>query len=79
MMITWNGEEDKMKIYESLTSDTFFIADEESSTGWLTYDGEFLDEWTQFFNPVTSGLCRPYTNTNLKKYRDIRKLVNEYK
>ena len=78
-MITWNGEEDKMKIYESLTSDTFFIASEASSTGWLTYDGEFLDEWTPFFNPATCGLCRPYTNTNLKKYREIRKLVNEYK
>lgn len=68
-----------MKIYESLTSETFFIADEKSGTGWLTYDGEYLDEWTPFFNPANSGLCRPYINTNLKKYREIRKLVNEYK
>lgn len=78
MMITLNGG-DKMKIYESLTSDTFFIASEASSTGWLTYDGEYLDEWKPFFNPVTSGLCRPFTNTNLKKYKKIRKLINDLK
>ena len=78
MMITLNGG-DKMKIYESLTSDTFFIASEDSSTGWLTYDSEFLDEWTPFFNPANSGLCRPYTNANLKKYREIRKLINDLK
>ena len=67
------------KIFESMTSDTYFISSLKSSTGWFKYDGEFLDEWTPFFYPASSGLCKPYTNTNLKKYREIRNLVNEYK
>ena len=68
-----------MKIYENMTSDCFFISSEKSSTGWFVYDGEFFDEWKPFFDPESCSLCVPFTNMNLKKYREIRKLVKEYK
>ena len=51
-----------MKIYESLTSDTFFIAREASSTGWLTYDGEFLDVAFEAVSAIcTVGVSRGLT------------------
>ena len=68
------------KIYESMTSDTFFISSLKSSTGWFTYDPEYgLDEWTPFFTPNDSKLHHELTNRNLKIYRQIRKAHQGYK
>lgn len=67
------------KIYESMTSDTYFISSLKSSTGWFKYTEEYgLEEWKPFFNPANSGVCKPFTNTGLKLYREIRKAIKEY-
>lgn len=67
------------KIFESMTSDTYFISSLKSSTGWFTYTKEFgLEEWTPFFNPANSKIDKPLTNTNLKIYREIRKAIKYY-
>ena len=69
-----------IKIYESMTSDTFFISSIKSSTGWFKYDGEYgLEEWEPFFNPADSKLHKQLTNSGLKIYRQIRKAHQEYK
>ena len=68
------------KIYESMTSDTYFISSLKSGTGWFTYTKEYgLEEWCPFFNPANSKIDKPLTNTGLKIYREIRKAHQEYK
>ena len=68
------------KIFESMTSDTYFISSLKSSTGWFTYTKEYgLEEWEPWFTPNDSKFHKQLTNTNLKIYRQIRKAHQEYK